>query len=132
MSAEAKPDEQTVNATTRVWVRIDRIINPATGQWVRLPRPLAPGNSDLDSFIAGYQHRLADEWFEQYPDAVNESPSLPADSSGKHRGHALALATRLHCARAERAPRLGDGFGDVAVLETAERFAAYLRGGSDG
>lgn len=44
---------------------IEQIMNPATGQWVRFPKPIIVTGGDVDSFIAGYQQRLADEWAEQ-------------------------------------------------------------------
>lgn len=44
------------------------------------------------------------------------------------RGHALELAVRMHCARTDAGSMLGDSFQDAAVLETAERFATWLRG----
>lgn len=44
---------------------IEQIMNPATGQWVRFPKPVVVTGGDVDSFIAGYQQRLADEWVEQ-------------------------------------------------------------------
>lgn len=47
-------------------VRIDTIINPATGEHVKISDAAAKAavSNDTDSFIAGYQQRLADEWTE--------------------------------------------------------------------
>lgn len=44
--------------------RIDTIINPATGEPVKISDAAAKAavGNDFDSFIAGYQQRLADEW----------------------------------------------------------------------
>jgi hypothetical protein len=44
---------------------IEQIMNPATGQWVRFPKPVIVTGGDIDSFIAGYQQRMVDEWTEQ-------------------------------------------------------------------
>lgn len=60
--------------TTTVWARIDTIINPANGMPVKISDATAKAviGKDFDSFIAGYQHRLADEWHERFGTPVWE------------------------------------------------------------
>lgn len=46
------------------------------------------------------------------------------------RAYALDLAVRIHCSRVDgRPPMLGHAGGDRDVMETADRFATYIRGG---
>lgn len=46
-------------ADTRI---IKRIWNPTADEWLELPKPIAlVGGIDLESFVAGYQQRLAEE-----------------------------------------------------------------------
>jgi len=49
------------------------------------------------------------------------------------RAYALDLAVRIHCSRVDgRPPALGHAGGDRDVLQTADRFVTYIRGGGEG
>lgn len=58
----------TANSSTVAGMRIDSIINPATGEPVKISDAAAEAavGNDFNSFIAGYQHRLADEWTDRH------------------------------------------------------------------
>lgn len=95
-------------AETRI---IKRIWNPAADEWLELPKPIAlAGAVDMESFVAGYQQRLAEEQVEQpEPDAL----TVPYESGQGADGRA-----------ANRMPRYCPGCGkDLIDLPVGHTFS---------